>query len=44
MAILMLQNAGKLSLGPIRKYLPEMPAYADKITLRRALSLGTSGS
>jgi CubicO group peptidase (beta-lactamase class C family) len=43
MSILMLQNEGKLSLDdPIRKYIPEMPAYADKITLRRALSQ-TSG-
>jgi len=43
MSILMLQREGKLSLeDPIRKYIPEMPAYADKITLRRALSQ-TSG-
>jgi len=43
MAILMLQKEGKLSLDdPIRKYIPEMPAYADKVTLRRALSQ-TSG-
>jgi CubicO group peptidase (beta-lactamase class C family) len=43
MAILMLQKEGKLSLDdPIRRYIPEMPAYADKITLRRALSQ-TSG-
>src|SRR5215217_5419287 len=43
MAILILQKEGKLSLDdPIRKYIPEMPAYADKITLRRALSQ-TSG-
>ena len=43
MSILMLQKEGKLSLDdPIRKYIPEMPAYADKITLRRALSQ-TSG-
>lgn len=43
MAILMLQKEGKLSLDdPIRKYIPEMPAYAEKITLRRALSQ-TSG-
>jgi len=43
MAILMLQKEGKLSIDdPIRKYIPEMPAYADKITLRRALSQ-TSG-
>ena len=39
MAMLMLQKEGKLALDdPIRKYIPEMPAYADKITLRRALS------
>jgi CubicO group peptidase (beta-lactamase class C family) len=43
MSILMLQKEGKLSLDdPIRKYIPEMPAYADKVTLRRALSQ-TSG-
>jgi CubicO group peptidase (beta-lactamase class C family) len=43
MAMLMLQKEGKLSLDdPIRKYFPEMPAYAEKITLRRALSQ-TSG-
>src|SRR5438067_4267477 len=43
MSILMLQKEGKLSLDdPIRKYIPEIPAYADKITLRRALSQ-TSG-
>jgi len=43
MSILMLQKEGKLSLDdPIRKYIPEMPPYADKITLRRALSQ-TSG-
>ena len=43
MAILMLQQEGKLSLDdPIRKYVPEMPAYADRVTLRRALSQ-TSG-
>jgi CubicO group peptidase (beta-lactamase class C family) len=43
MSILILQKEGKLSLDdPIRKYIPEMPAYADRITLRRALSQ-TSG-
>jgi CubicO group peptidase (beta-lactamase class C family) len=43
MAILMLQKEGKLSLDdPIRKYIPEMPAYGDRITIRRALSQ-TSG-
>src|SRR4051812_8935850 len=43
MAILMLQKEGRLSLeDPIRKYLPELPPYADRITFRRALSQ-TSG-
>lgn len=43
MAILLLQKEGKLSIDdPIRKYFPELPAYAEKITLRRALSQ-TSG-
>ena len=43
MSILMLQKEGKLSLDdPIRKYIPELPVYADRITLRRALSQ-TSG-
>ncbi len=43
MAILLLQRDGKLSLDdPIRKLFPEMPAYADGITWRRALSQ-TSG-
>ncbi len=43
MAMLILQKEGKLSFDdPIRKYFPEMPAYADRITLRRALSQ-TSG-
>ena len=43
MAMLILQKEGKLSLDdPIRKYIPEMPAYADKVTIRRALSQ-TSG-
>jgi CubicO group peptidase (beta-lactamase class C family) len=43
MAILMLQKEGKLSIDdPIRKYIPEMPAYADRVTIRRALSQ-TSG-
>ena len=41
--MLILQKDGKLSLDdPIRKYIPEMPPYADRITLRRALSQ-TSG-
>jgi CubicO group peptidase (beta-lactamase class C family) len=43
MAMLILEKEGKLSLDdPIRKYIPEMPAYADRVTLRRALSQ-TSG-
>ena len=43
MSILLLQKEGKLSLDdPLRKYFPEMPPYADKVTLRRALSQ-TSG-
>ena len=43
MAILMLEKEGKLSLDdPVRKYIPEMPAYADNISIRRALSQ-TSG-
>lgn len=43
MAILLLRQEGKLSLeAPLRKHFPEMPAYADKVTLRRALSQ-TSG-
>jgi CubicO group peptidase (beta-lactamase class C family) len=43
MAMLILQKEGKLSLDdPIRKYFPEMPAYADRVTWRRALSQ-TSG-
>lgn len=43
MAILMLQQEGKHSIDdPIRKYIPEMPAYADRVTIRRALSQ-TSG-
>ncbi|HYC50327.1 MAG TPA: serine hydrolase domain-containing protein [Gemmatimonadaceae bacterium] len=43
MAMLMLEKDGRISLDdPLRKYFPEMPAYADKVTLRRALSQ-TSG-
>src|SRR5687768_16500463 len=43
MAILLLQKEGKLSIDdPVRKYIPEMPPYADKVTIRRALSQ-TSG-
>ena len=43
MAMLILEKEGKLSIDdPIRKLFPEMPAYADKVTWRRALSQ-TSG-
>ncbi|HEY6828281.1 MAG TPA: serine hydrolase domain-containing protein [Gemmatimonadaceae bacterium] len=43
MSMLILEKEGKLSLeDPIRKLFPEMPAYADHITWRRALSQ-TSG-
>ena len=43
MVMLLLEKEGKLSLDdPIRKLIPEMPAYADGITWRRALSQ-TSG-
>lgn len=43
MAMLILEKDGKLSLDdPIRKQFPEMPAYADRVTWRRALSQ-TSG-
>lgn len=43
MAMLLLEQDGKISLDdPVRKYFPEMPAYADRVTLRRALSQ-TSG-
>lgn len=43
MVMLLLEQEGKLSLDdPIRKLIPEMPAYADRITWRRALSQ-TSG-
>jgi len=43
MAMLILEKDGKLSLDdPIRKNFPELPAYADRITWRRALSQ-TSG-
>ena len=42
-AMLLLAKEGKLSLDdPIRKYFPEMPPYADRVTWRRALSQ-TSG-
>ena len=43
MSMLILEKDGKLSLDdPIRKLFPEMPAYADRISWRRALSQ-TSG-
>ena len=43
MAMLLLEKEGKLKLDdPIRKIFPEMPAYADGVTWRRALSQ-TSG-
>ena len=43
MSVLLLVKEGKLSLDdPIRKQFPELPAYADRITWRRALSQ-TSG-
>jgi CubicO group peptidase (beta-lactamase class C family) len=43
MVMLLLEKEGKLSLDdPVRKLIPEMPAYADKVTWRRALSQ-TSG-
>ena len=43
MAILLLEREGKLRLDdPIRTLFPEMPAYADGVTWRRALSQ-TSG-
>ncbi len=43
MSMLILEKEGKFSLeDPIRKIFPEMPAYADRITWRRALSQ-TSG-
>lgn len=43
MAMLLLVKEGRLALDdPIRKIFPEMPAYADRITWRRALSQ-TSG-
>ena len=43
MSMLILEKEGKLSLDdPIRKYFPEMPAYADSVTWRQALSQ-TSG-
>ena len=43
MSILLLQQDGKLSVNdPVRKYIPELPAYADRITIRHLLS-HTSG-
>jgi CubicO group peptidase (beta-lactamase class C family) len=43
MAMLILEKDGKLSIDdPIRKIFPELPAYADGVTWRRALSQ-TSG-
>jgi CubicO group peptidase (beta-lactamase class C family) len=43
MAVLLLVQEGRLSLDdPLRKHFPEMPAYADQVTWRRALSQ-TSG-
>lgn len=43
MAMLILEKEGRLSLDdPVRKHFPEMPAYADRVTWRRALSQ-TSG-
>jgi len=43
LAVLLLVQEGRLSLeDPLRKHFPEMPAYADGVTWRRALSQ-TSG-
>jgi CubicO group peptidase (beta-lactamase class C family) len=43
MSILLLQKDGKLDIDEsVRKYVPELPAYADRITLRELLS-HTSG-
>jgi len=43
MSILLLQQEGKLNVDEsVRKYIPELPAYADQITLRQLLS-HTSG-
>jgi CubicO group peptidase (beta-lactamase class C family) len=43
MSILLLQKDGKLNIDEsVRKYVPELPAYADRITLRELLS-HTSG-
>jgi CubicO group peptidase (beta-lactamase class C family) len=43
MSVLLLAKDGKLSIDdPVRKYVPELPAYADRITIRQLLS-HTSG-
>ena len=43
MSILLLQKDGKLNIDEsVRKYVPELPAYADRITLRQLVS-HTSG-
>lgn len=43
MSILLLQKDGKLNIDEsVRKYIPELPPYADRITLRELLS-HTSG-
>ena len=43
MSILLLQKDGKLNIDEsVRKYIPELPSYADSITLRELLS-HTSG-
>jgi CubicO group peptidase (beta-lactamase class C family) len=43
MSILLLQKDGKLDIDEsVRKYIPELPAYAEQITLRQLLS-HTSG-
>ena len=43
MSVLLLQRDGKLNIDEsVRKYVPELPAYADQITLRQLLS-HTSG-
>ena len=43
MSILLLASDGRLSIDdPVRKFVPELPAYADRITIRHLLS-HTSG-
>ncbi len=43
MAVVLLARDGKLALDdPVRRYLPELPAYADPVTLRHLLT-HTSG-